>query len=212
MVTLSFTIFSGQKNYNRAHMLFQVLCGFEPIFYTTHPNEESHLLDFLPASLNVLRPEKESLLYKRLLKDKMLIEGANDIKIIWSDKRIKILADLFQNFYNHKKIWRIYIWVSILHELIYELKFLNVRPDSASLLKRVDDILLEINDKNYEFLLDIISEITLDKEKEELFSMFDIFLDNIENSYISKFKILYREIRKEIEISKKILKYNHSIL
>ena len=43
MVTLSFTIFSGQKNYNRAHMLFQVLCGFEPIFYTTHPNEESIL-------------------------------------------------------------------------------------------------------------------------------------------------------------------------
>ena len=40
MVTLSFTIFSGQKNYNRAHMLFQVLCGLEPIFYTTHPNEE----------------------------------------------------------------------------------------------------------------------------------------------------------------------------
>ena len=43
MVTLSFTIFSGQKNYNRAHMLFQVLCGFEPIFYTTHPNEESDI-------------------------------------------------------------------------------------------------------------------------------------------------------------------------
>ena len=42
MVTLSFTIFSGQKNYNRAHMLFQVLCGFEPIFYTTHPNEEPY--------------------------------------------------------------------------------------------------------------------------------------------------------------------------
>lgn len=45
MVTLSFTIFSGQKNYNRAHMLFQVLCGFEPIFYTTHPNEESIKVD-----------------------------------------------------------------------------------------------------------------------------------------------------------------------
>ena len=44
MVTLSFTIFSGQKNYNRAHMLFQVLCGFEPIFYTTHPNEEPIIL------------------------------------------------------------------------------------------------------------------------------------------------------------------------
>ena len=24
-------------------MLFQVLCGFEPIFYTTHPNEESNI-------------------------------------------------------------------------------------------------------------------------------------------------------------------------
>ena len=47
MVTLSFTIFSGQKNYNRAHMLFQVLCGFEPIFYTTHPNEEPKKALFL---------------------------------------------------------------------------------------------------------------------------------------------------------------------
>ena len=24
-------------------MLFQVLCGFEPIFYTTHPNEEPEM-------------------------------------------------------------------------------------------------------------------------------------------------------------------------
>ena len=24
-------------------MLFQVLCGFEPIFYTTHPNEEPNI-------------------------------------------------------------------------------------------------------------------------------------------------------------------------
>lgn len=47
MVTLSFTIFSGQKNYNRAHMLFQVLCGFEPIFYTTHPNEEPYFEYYL---------------------------------------------------------------------------------------------------------------------------------------------------------------------
>ena len=26
------------------HMLFQVLCGFEPLFYPTHPNEESYFL------------------------------------------------------------------------------------------------------------------------------------------------------------------------
>lgn len=25
-------------------MLFQVLCGFEPIFYTTHPNEEPYFI------------------------------------------------------------------------------------------------------------------------------------------------------------------------
>ena len=25
-------------------MLFQVLCGFEPIFYTTHPNEEPKII------------------------------------------------------------------------------------------------------------------------------------------------------------------------
>ena len=27
-------------------MLFQVLCGFEPIFYTTHPNEEPEIIEF----------------------------------------------------------------------------------------------------------------------------------------------------------------------
>ena len=66
MVTLSFTIFSGQKNYNRAHMLFQVLCGFEPIFYTTHPNEEpkksdenerKYREDIIEASFKILKIE-----------------------------------------------------------------------------------------------------------------------------------------------------------
>ena len=28
-------------------MLFQVLCGFEPIFYTTHPNEESRIFSLV---------------------------------------------------------------------------------------------------------------------------------------------------------------------
>ena len=55
MVTLSFTIFSGQKNYNRAHMLFQVLCGFEPIFYTTHPNEESNKTAFSPYFIQLIK-------------------------------------------------------------------------------------------------------------------------------------------------------------
>ncbi len=167
-----------------------------------------HLLDFLPASLNVLRPEKGSLLYQKLLKDNFLVEYADDIEIFWVDKRIKALVDLFQNFYYHKKIWRIYIWVSILHELIYELKFLNVRPDADSLLKRADDILIKINDKNYDFLLTIIREVTSGKETQQLFFMFEVFLENIANSYVSEFKMICRDIRKEIEIIKKIIKYN----
>ena len=32
-------------------MLFQVLCGSEPIFYTTHPNEEPILLSNISQSL-----------------------------------------------------------------------------------------------------------------------------------------------------------------
>lgn len=57
MVTLSFTIFSGQKNYNRAHMLFQVLCGFEPIFYTTHPNEEPKIKHKIQYDYIYVTPE-----------------------------------------------------------------------------------------------------------------------------------------------------------
>ena len=65
MVTLSFTIFSGQKNYNRAHMLFQVLCGFEPIFYTTHPNEESYfVVDFgYSGEESVMRHVPDNIFY-----------------------------------------------------------------------------------------------------------------------------------------------------
>ncbi|MDY6361561.1 MAG: hypothetical protein SPL23_10360, partial [Lachnospiraceae bacterium] len=36
--------FSSQKNHTEVHMLFQVLSGFKPIFYTTHPNEEPEKL------------------------------------------------------------------------------------------------------------------------------------------------------------------------
>ena len=34
-------------------MLFQVLCGFEPIFYTTHPNEEPYFFYFFTDLNNV---------------------------------------------------------------------------------------------------------------------------------------------------------------
>ena len=32
--------FIRKKIIHEAHMLFQYLCGFKPIFYFTHPNEE----------------------------------------------------------------------------------------------------------------------------------------------------------------------------
>lgn len=81
MVTLSFTIFSGQKNYNRAHMLFQVLCGFEPIFYTTHPNEESLIFKYL--RLISLSKENEELekYYKKRMESCLIYYGKTE-KII----------------------------------------------------------------------------------------------------------------------------------
>lgn len=33
-------------------MLFQVLCGFEPIFYTTHPNEESFIIAIINNNID----------------------------------------------------------------------------------------------------------------------------------------------------------------
>lgn len=99
-----------------------------------------------------------------------------------------------------------------MHELIYELKFLNPRPDADFLLKRADDILLKINDKNYNFLLTIIRKVTSEKETTQLFLMFESFLDSISDSYVSEFKMICRDIRKEIEISKKIIKYNYDCI
>ncbi len=39
-------------------MLFQVLCGFEPIFYTTHPNEEPFLVEVCVVSVFFTSPTK----------------------------------------------------------------------------------------------------------------------------------------------------------
>ena len=39
--------FIRKKIIHEAHMLFQYLCGFKPIFYFTHPNEEPLIIDLL---------------------------------------------------------------------------------------------------------------------------------------------------------------------
>ena len=73
MVTLSFTIFFGQKNLNRAHMLFQVLCGFEPIFYTTHPNEEPYFEKLFSDKKNHYKVE----VLQAMTKDNLWMPAAN---------------------------------------------------------------------------------------------------------------------------------------
>ena len=37
-------------------MLFQVLCGFEPVFYTTHPNEEPIIDGVWIGDIELMQP------------------------------------------------------------------------------------------------------------------------------------------------------------
>ena len=43
-------------------MLFQVLCGFEPIFYTTHPNEEPKVIQFFEKKGVEMQEESEDVI------------------------------------------------------------------------------------------------------------------------------------------------------
>ena len=44
-------------------MLFQVLCGFEPIFYTTHPNEEPYFfINVLCLHIDMKNTSKSTIL------------------------------------------------------------------------------------------------------------------------------------------------------
>lgn len=163
------------------------------------------LLDFLPASLNVLRPEKCSLLYEKLIKDKLIISNDENIRYLWKNQDTEIIANLFQTFYIDKKIWRIYIFISRLHELLCELEFLGVRSKAESIVTKTKKLFNKINDMNYEFLLSLINKASNVMNSEELHHDFDNYLDFISNNFYSEFEMLYREIRKEIEIVKKVL-------
>ena len=52
-------------------MLFQVLCGFEPIFYTTHPNEEPKI------GMKCVLVDRNSICEKNICKIKNLYEIHN---------------------------------------------------------------------------------------------------------------------------------------
>lgn len=161
------------------------------------------LLDFLPASLNTLRPEKESFLYKKLLEDKLIVLKEN-MEILWQDQDICIISKLFQCIYNDKKIWRTYIWISKLHDLAYELEYLGVRSEAKPILANIYKLFNDFNDINYNYLLSLINTVSTNSNINDLKHAFDTFLDFISNKYIHEFKALYRNIRKEIEIMKKL--------
>lgn len=171
---------------------------------------ESHrlcLLDFLPASLNILRPESGSPLYNKLVMDKLIISKDEEDEIVWKDKYISVLAKLFKGIYSNKKIWRIYIWISELHQLVNELEFVSKREQAKNIIERASNIFLQINDINYEFLLLIIDYTTNNVDIDVLYQHFNSYLEYISDTYVSEFKMLYINIRREIELSKKIIEY-----
>ena len=66
-------------------MLFQVLCGFEPIFYTTHPNEEPKLIIFIGIAIFIVL-----LIF---LKMKYGIYGKNDFNNLFNQSKEEILKN-----------------------------------------------------------------------------------------------------------------------
>ena len=103
-----------------------------------------------------------------------------------------------------KKIWRTYIWISKLHDLAYELEYLGVRSEAKPILANIYKLFNDFNDINYNYLLSLINTVSTNSNINDLKHAFDTFLDFISNKYIHEFKALYRNIRKEIEIMKKL--------
>ena len=109
MVTLSITIFSGQKNYNRAHMLFQVLCGFEPIFYTTHPNEEPEKFDLLvDALVSADELDNEEPSGEKFSEIKKYLEscGKSKISLTFAEVENIIGTELCRSAYTYPVYWK----------------------------------------------------------------------------------------------------------
>ncbi|WP_207661465.1 hypothetical protein [Hungatella hathewayi] len=114
------------------------------------------------------------------------------------------LCTPLQCIYNDKKIWRTYIWISKLHDLAYELEYLGVRSEAKPILANIYKLFNDFNDINYNYLLSLINTVSTNSNINDLKHAFDTFLDFISNKYIHEFKALYRNIRKEIEIMKKL--------
>jgi len=63
-------------------MLFQVLCGFEPIFYTTHPNEESKKKEIMTDQLPDIEDENPKNIEIRIDIERALEQLPEEIKEI----------------------------------------------------------------------------------------------------------------------------------
>ena len=63
-------------------MLFQVLCGFEPIFYTTHPNEEPKKKEIMKDQLPDIEDENPKNIEIRIDIERALEQLPEEIKEI----------------------------------------------------------------------------------------------------------------------------------
>ena len=76
-------------------MLFQVLCGFEPIFYTTHPNEEPFYFDKDSADIT---DEDQTKAYKAA--EKQMEDNASNDTVLLSEAQQRaqsMLEDYVKN-------------------------------------------------------------------------------------------------------------------
>lgn len=136
----------------------------EDIKYNLKECYNLRLLDFIPASLNILRPERESKIYKMLEKDDLLFWDKDVIKLKWIDKHVEILAGIFENMYYGIEVWRRFLLLSELHQLVYELEFLGVRSKGRNIIESINIIFVELNQYNYEFLIELINDVeSMDK-------------------------------------------------
>ena len=78
-------------------MLFQVLSGFKPIFYTTHPNEEPNYYNELAkkyheklSNLHDCKVKEKNNIASKLSEDERLLQADNEWLTKFKDQLIRI--------------------------------------------------------------------------------------------------------------------------
>lgn len=159
------------------------------------------LLDFLPAALNVLRPEERSPLFKTLEKDGLIYYESKFYHLKWMDEHVAILANKFEKVYADIDFWRRFLLLSELHELVNELEILGKRSKGNKTIDSINGIFIDLNETNFSFLMHLVED-AIKKDISKIDKRFELYIKKLDDDYCPKFRELYREIRKEIEIMK----------